>query len=402
MTYAILPFTTESANNLTIIKKTEKHHVYTTEDEKLLDYTYSIAFTLGYSNQEIIDEIYQELKSVSRCQMPRGYTTDSIEEVANWLCETGNWAGYAWSVTGSGAVECAINMNDTYWKSLGKNKRKIITFPYLWHGTTYLTKGMGIPTEGAWISERIMPIQGPVWRSIEDREKEEEKALNELRQKILTNHEEIGCIVLDPVPWFRTNQFSENFWAEVRHLCDEFDILMIVDDVATGFGKLGAIHTHTVTGGGVQPDISCLGKAITAGHAPLSAAVCNKKVKNVIANNFGYGHTYCPYMGGIGAMRAVKRIYERDNILDNVPNINNELNKMGNKFLDSGLIQSYRTAGVLMSMDLTENFQSKKQHKFGLSGKLSEVPNLFLCAPLNADKEYINEITDKFTNILSI
>lgn len=403
MSYAIIPFISNPLNSFTKIEKTSGNHLYTSSGDELLDYTYSIAFTLGYSNEEIIDEIYNELKKVSRCQMPRGYTTDSIEEVADWLCETGDWAGYAWSVTGTGAVECGISMNDTYWSNLKNHKKsKIVSFTYSWHGTSYLTKGIGVPVFQQWTSERLIHIDQPSWRYIEERDQRESEAINKLLMAIEANPEEIGCIIFDPVPWFQTNQFSENWWLTIRKICDENDILMITDDVATGFGKMGAIHTHTVNGGGVQPDISCLGKAITAGHAPLSAAVCNSKVKDVIKNSFDYGHTYCPYMGGIGAMRAVKKIYERDKILERVPKINSNLNKMADKLLNQGLIRSYRSAGVMMSLDLTENFQAQKQHQFGLSGKLAEVKNLYLCAPLNSDEKYMEEIYQKYMAIFSI
>jgi adenosylmethionine-8-amino-7-oxononanoate aminotransferase len=399
--YAILPFLNGNQVEFTKIEKTEKHHVHTKEG-KLLDYTYSIAFTLGYSNKEIIDEIYNELMNISRCQSPRAQTTDSIEEVSSWLCETGDWAGYAWSVTGTGAVECAISMNDSYWKNMGNfDKRKIISFSGTWHGTSYLTKSLAIPFYNHWNSDRSVFIKGPFWRYLREREAEENRILKDVLLSIERNPRSIGAILFDPVPWFQTNQFSERFWKEIRSICDNHDMLMIVDDVACGFGKMGTIHTHKANGGGVQPDISCLGKAITAGHAPLSAAVCNKKVKDVIINGFDYGHTHCPYMGGIGAMRAVKRIYERDKTLDNVPKINTWLNDMGNRLLEHGLIESYRTSGVMMSMDLTDKFQAKKQHKFGLSGKLAEVPNIFLCAPLIADEAYMEEITEKFSNIFS-
>ena len=400
--YAILPFLNKRIEEFTYINKTEGHYLYTEKHGKLLDYTHSIAFTLGYSNKEIIDSIYDELISVSRCQTARAQTTDSIEEVSSWICETGNWSGIAWSVTGTGAVECAISMNDSYWQALGKfEKKKIISFSGTWHGTSYLTKSMGIRNYQYWNSERSIFIKGPAWRYLNEREKEESRVISDLLEQIKKESKSIGAIVFDPVPWFQTAPFSENFWKKIRSICNEYDILMIIDDVSTGFGKMGTIHTHKAHGGGVQPDISCLGKGITAGHAPLGATVCTQKVKNIIKDRFSYGHTYCPYMGGIGALKAVKRIYERDKILDNVPKINGWLNEMGNRFLKNGLILSYRTAGVMMSMDLTENFQAKNQHKFGLSGKLAEIPNLYLCAPLIADETYMEEISSKFTDIFS-
>jgi adenosylmethionine-8-amino-7-oxononanoate aminotransferase len=400
--YQILPWNRAPFDDFIKVEKTEGHHLYTSAGDKLLDYTYSIAFTLGYNNKEIIDEIYNELMTVSRCQVSRGYTTDSIEEMSDWLCETGEWAGYSWSVTGTGAVECAISMVDTYWKNLRrKDKFKIITFPSGWHGTSYLTKSMAVPSEMNYLSNRCVHIGGPSWRLIQDREKDEARILNKVIEKLSQPNNNIGCILFDPCPWFLTAEFSENFWRRIRKICDEYDVLMVTDDVATGFGKLGAIHTHTVKGAGVRADISALGKAITAGHAPLSAAVCNLKVKNMIAKDFGYGHTYLPYMGGIGAMRAVKRIYERDKILERVPKINQWLNKMGDDLLQNGLIRSYRTAGVMMSLDLTENYKARTQHKYGLSGKLQSFPNLYLCAPLIADETYMGEVTSKFTDIFS-
>lgn len=401
MSYALIPWNGDPLDYFSTVEKTEGHYVYI-KGQKLLDYTHSVAFTLGYSNQEIIDGIADELRNISRAQIPRGHTTDSIEEVSTWLCETGNWAGYGWSVTGTGAVECAIHMNDVYWKQMGKpSKRKIISFPYVWHGSSYLTRAMGLPHRYTWNSDRLEHIVLPEWRLVEDREAAEAKKIQELLELIQRDPDSIGCIVFDPVPWFQTTQFSENWWKTIRQICDDYDILMIVDDVATGFGKLGAIHSHTVAGGGVQADISALGKSITAGMAPLSATVCNQKVKDVVGKHFEYGHTYCPYMGGIGAMKALKRIFERDKILERVPTVNGWLNKMGNKFIEKGLIRSYRTAGVMMAMDLTENFQAKRQTQFGLSGKVQTIPNLYICAPLNADEEYMDEITTKFSNIFS-
>jgi len=387
--------------------KAEGYWLYDESGERYLDITAGgSTFPLGYGNKRIAQAVYNSIVNIGRCHMPMGYITDEVEEMSNFLCSSGDWAGYVWSTTGTGAVEAAIEISDVYWKSLGKNKPYIVAFGKGWHGTSALTKPMSgmYPVEGS----RTILFDTPIWKTKEKQIIEEEIVLSKLKS-LLESNLEIGSIIINPSPWFNgVNIWSYNFFIELDKLRKDFDFLIISDDIASCWGKAKAFHSHTtIYPKGVKPNISCLGKGITAGYAPLSAVVVDEKVKNLTINKVHYGHTFQPYVGGIAAMKTATEIIIEENLLDYAQVIENRLSSLGNKLISDGYIKSFRAFGLNVAYDIDKdvntdnlNLTGVRARHYGLSGKHAALPVLRIIAPLIADDEYFYHLEQLLCEIL--
>jgi adenosylmethionine-8-amino-7-oxononanoate aminotransferase len=167
---------------------------------------------------------------------------------------------------------------------------------------------------------------------------------------------------------------------------------MISDDVAAGWGKFGCWHSHEKLSGGVQADISVLGKGLTAGYAPLSAIVVNDKIYRAVSNNLLYGHTQKPYIGGIAAVKAVSEIILKENLFKNVENIERKFHEMGDKLVSLNKIISYRSFGTFVGFDLNKKYTSKNLLDYGFSATYTETDNLKISAPLNSTNQYFEDL----------
>jgi len=359
---------------------TNNWHTYFTDGTNELDLQMGgSSFTLGYNNVSVLKNLELSILTTARCQSNNHHYNKETVRAGEILCGK-VWDTYAWALSGTSAVEAAISMNDEYWKALGENKPKIISFSFAWHGTSYLTKDMGAPFLLANHSGRCINLKQP--KSKED----EDEVLVEIENNLL----DVGCIIFDSATWINGLWgYSSNWWTRIRQICDEHNILMITDDVASCWGKTGTLHPYQSIGYGIQPDISALGKSLTAGYAPLGAAVCNKKVGDILnkPGAWNYNHTWQPSMMGIYIMLNVYDYIMRHELLDNVANIETKLREIASE-LD---IDSYRVQGCFFALD------AKTEHT-GLSSTL--LPNNIRgCAPLIASNNYFGDLRNHLNGL---
>jgi adenosylmethionine-8-amino-7-oxononanoate aminotransferase len=347
------------------------------------------AYILGYNDQDIKNA----MKNIS-VDFLRGNTGESSaanDALSNLICEKGNFKSLAWAVSGSDAVEAAISMNDHYWARKREDGRQgIISLNPSYHGTTALAKHL----TGLYpYMNRARVIPAPTWRDPADQATKEHICLSSILS-ILKTTNTIGCIIFETAPWVEELYFfSENWWRSIRKMCDDFDILMIVDDVALSWGKLGTMYGWQKYG--VQPDIVAIGKSLTAGYSPLSAAVCNQKVHDKLyGKSFEYGHTWSPSMQGVAAALAATTKIE--SMLDRVPVIEASLKKVA---IDLGL--NHRFTGLYGTIDTPKKVSLARLSSAGLAATLLGFKGIKIIAPLIADEEYFATLKQRLENVLT-
>lgn len=352
----------------------------------------SSAFILGYGNEEITNSISEALVTLGRCQPHFGQTSDLMEECSEHICTSGNWDYYVWAQSGTDAVEAAIAISDAYWKN---KKDKILTFTPAWHGTSYLTKSMGV-----YKSYRNVHVPTAVWDNALEQSTEEKRCFENVEEALKLN-QDIGCIVIDPMPWFMgLNPWSKDFLIKIRNFCDSNNILMIGDDVGSCWGK-GTTTWHSFPSE-AQPDITAVGKAISGGYAPLSAALTKEHVQKEIDDSFGYAHTFSPYVGGLAAYKATKDIIVRDDMFSKIPYIRKNIMEIGSRLQEKGLVKSYKqTSGVVARYEASDFIDMSNAFKYGLSAKHHKRKTIGICAPLTANDTYFHEIETNITNMLT-
>ncbi|HEX7763496.1 MAG TPA: adenosylmethionine--8-amino-7-oxononanoate transaminase [Cellvibrio sp.] len=203
------------------------------------------------------------------------------------------------SDSGSVAVEIALKMAIQYWHSQGQAQRTMfLTLKRGYHGDTFGAMAVCDPHSGMHhlfhhaLSHHLF-AEAP---SCGFDEPFQETHIAKFAQLIQQHRQKIAAVILEPIVQGAGGMrfYSPDYLRRVRELCDKNGILLIVDEIATGFGRTGKLFACEHAG--ISPDIMCIGKALTAGYITLAATLCNDKVSNGIASGdnpaFMHGPTY--------------------------------------------------------------------------------------------------------------
>ena len=376
------------------VYKTEKYWIHTSSGKLLDAHMGNTAFIFGFDNSHIKNRMrdLQDKISYVHCK-PNEVCRENMELVEK-ICTLGNYSALAWAVSGSDGVECAIAMNDTYWRNLGVDKQQIISFAPGWHGTTFIERAMRREE----FIDKFIVVDAPNWDSEIDRLAQEQVLIDNLN-KLLNANQKIGAIIYESIPWLNgILPWSNNFHIQLRALCDKFNINLILDDVMGGVGKLGNYFSHIKFN--IQPDITVLGKALTGGFSPLSCACTTDKIAKVIKNSHIYSHTWQPNMAGVGAALGVLDIFNPDSI----SKVTSRLHYLGEKLIKQGFITNLICDGLIFYADSIEKMNIDvffNNGITGLGGWELETTKIGIVAPAIADDEYFEELELRLTNSLT-
>jgi adenosylmethionine-8-amino-7-oxononanoate aminotransferase len=192
--------------------------------------------------------------------------------------------------SGSVSIEVAIKMALQYWISLQQpQKSRLLTLRKGYHGDTFAAMSVCDPVTGmhhlfSEVLSKQFFVSEPQTPFGEHYDSDE---LAEMRQALVAHHTEIAAVILEPIVQGAGRLFfySADYLRGVRELCDEFNVLMIADEIATGFGRSGKLFACEHAG--ITPDILCLGKSLTGGYMTLAAALCTDKVSSAISHAGG-------------------------------------------------------------------------------------------------------------------
>ena len=201
--------------------------------------------------------------------------------------------------SGSVSVEVAIKMALQYWQARGEEgKNRLLTINGGYHGDTFGAMAVCDPTSGMHhLFRDVLPqhLFAPLvacgfadpW---------DPKALTGFAELIENNHQQLAAVILEPIVQGAGGMrfYHPDFLAGVRLLCDQFQVLLIVDEIATGFGRTGKLFACEHAG--ISPDIICLGKALTGGYLSLAATLSTTHIAKTISSNppglFMHGPTF--------------------------------------------------------------------------------------------------------------
>ncbi len=192
--------------------------------------------------------------------------------------------------SGSVSIEVAIKMALQYWQARGETtRRRLLTVRGGYHGDTFGAMSVCDPDKGMHhLFAGMLPrhLFAPMPTCREDADFTEDD-IDELRDLLVAHRDELAAVILEPmVQGAGGMRFYCGAWLRrLRELCDEHGVLLIFDEIATGFGRTG--HLFASHGAGVTPDILTLGKALTGGYMTLAATLTTREISDTISRGAG-------------------------------------------------------------------------------------------------------------------
>jgi adenosylmethionine---8-amino-7-oxononanoate aminotransferase len=331
------PFTQEALDPPPIrITKAEGVYLYTDDGRKLIDGISSWWVNLhGHGHPAIVSAIAEQAAKVDHVLLA-GFTHDAVEQLRDGLRKVlpTNLEHIFFSDDGSTAVEVALKMAVQYWRNVGRpEKRSIVALEHAYHGDTVGAMSVSAPSAFSDpFREMLFPVHRvhsaychrcPVGKV---RATCRIDCTDKLEQLLSEKHGEIAAVIVEPLLQGAGGMIVHpvEFLQRVRQLCSEHDVLLIADEVLTGFGRCGNMFACELAK--VVPDVMCLSKGLTGGVLPMGATVCTRRIHEAFvgadrARTFYHGHSYTGNPIAAAAGTASLRIFENEPVFDRINTI---------------------------------------------------------------------------------
>jgi adenosylmethionine-8-amino-7-oxononanoate aminotransferase len=313
----------------------------------------------GYNNQRLNEAIKNQLEQMSHV-MFGGLTHDPAIKLGQKLIEITPKAltKVFFADSGSISVEVALKMALQYWHQKGeKNKTKFVTPFGGYHGDTFGAMSVCDPDNGMHsMFSGVLPKHFFAKRPTIHNTKE---ALDDLKAIIQNHHHEIAALILEPIVQGAggMNFYSPDYLIGANQLCKEFNILLIFDEIATGFGRTGKLFAYEHAN--VTPDILCLGKALTGGYMTLASTITNDKVSKTVGTLM-HGPTFManPLACAV-ALESINLLLESD-WESSIDMIEKELKKVLLPLKKNDSVEDVRVLGAIGVVEMKESIDVER------------------------------------------
>lgn len=351
-------------------------YLFDTEGKQYLDGCGGAAVSnLGHNHTAVKDAIKQQLDAIPFAHTGF-FTNQASEDLATILTDLApDPLNHVYFVSGgSEAVESALKMARQYFVEIGKpQKTQFIARRQSYHGNTLGALAVG---GNEWRKEPFRPLLSsvhhisPCYAYRDQRENETEldysiRVANELEIKILeVGADNVMAFVAEPVVGATTGAVpaTEGYFKRIREICDQYDVLLILDEVMCGIGRTGTFYAFEQDN--IIPDLVTMAKGLGAGYQPIGAVVASSKIYDAIANGSGFfqhGHTFMAHpMACASALATINTILD-EHLLERVSEQGKKLkNKLQMALQSLSYVGDIRGRGLFLGVELVADKSTKK------------------------------------------
>ena len=366
----------EDGHGVPIIVKGEGHHIWDSKGKKYFDGLAGLfVVNAGHGRRRLAQVAAKQAEELAFFPL-WSYAHPSAIELADRL------AGYApgdlnrvfFSTGGGEAVETAFKLAKYYWKLQGRpTKHKVISRAVAYHGTPQGALAItGIPA----MKEMFEPITPGGFRVPNTNYYRAQEmgfegsieqfglwAANRIEEMILfEGPETVAAVFLEPVQ----NSGGcfpppPGYFARVREICDQYDVLLVADEVITGFGRIGNFFASTTYG--FEPDMITCAKGMTSGYSPIGATIVSEKIYEPFKHGstaFYHGYTFGGHPVSSAVALANLDIFEEEKLNENVQENSPVFRRTLEKLLDLPIVGDVRGDGYFFGIELVKDKTTKE------------------------------------------
>ncbi|MGB7343888.1 MAG: adenosylmethionine--8-amino-7-oxononanoate transaminase [Pirellulaceae bacterium] len=371
-------FTQMAAYQPLAIERAEGCYLETTDRRRLFDGVSSLWCNVHGHNHPVINEAIKEQLGKVAHVTSLGMSAATTDRLAERLVEVspGDLSHVFFSCDGSSAVEAALKMAFQYWQQCDEpqpKKTQYLALSQAYHGDTTGAVSLGGIKYFHQLFAPILfsPIRGPlpctyrlpVGVTAETACQHYAGLIETLLQQ---HHETLAAVVMEPLVQGAAGMISHpaGLLKRIRQLCDQYNVLLICDEVATGFGRAGKLFACDHEG--VTPDIMCLGKGLTAGYLPMAATLARPKVYEAFlgevsaSKQFFHGHTFGGNPLAAAAALASLDLIQQNDLINTVDAKAKRLrSRLAKNIGDHPHVGSIRGRAMMIGIELVEDRESK-------------------------------------------
>jgi adenosylmethionine-8-amino-7-oxononanoate aminotransferase len=360
------PFTNSALDPAPLeIERAEGVWLYAKDGRKIVDAVSSWWVNLhGHGNPRIAEAIAKQARKMEHVILA-GFTHEPAEELAERLRK---WVAPSlthlfFSDDGSTAVEVALKLAVQHFSNIGRpDKREIVALQHGYHGDT---AGAMSVSDDSPFTDPFRSMRYPVHRVHSAycyrcpvglrRESCQIECAVQLETLLEERGGKIAAVIVEPLLQAAGGMIVHpvEFLQRVREACSKYDVLLIADEVLTGFGRTGKMFACDLAG--VAPDLMCLSKGITGGFLPMGATLCSDRAETAFRSEnrlhtFYHGHSYTGNALACAAANASLQIFDQEPVFERIAvmaEINSERLAELNKFPQVGEVRQIGTIGAI-------------------------------------------------------
>lgn len=400
-----------------IIERAEGFYLIDTEGNRYIDGAASMWCNVwGHTKKELVDVMKEQLDKLQHSSL-FGLSNDKAILLAERLCKLTNMDKVFYASDGSSAIEVAIKMAIQYWKNNGEKRNKIVALKNGYHGDTIGSMSVGYVEQFFSNYKQLLfnvkHVESPyLFRKSKDMQDQDyiNYCLDLIESEL--KDQDAACVIMESGAQLAGGAiiYPPNYQHTISKLCKEYDSLLILDEIATGFGRLGNMVEFIAQES--EPDIVTFGKMLTAGYMPLSVTLTTNKIYDEFLGDYYdnkqlfHGHTYTGHpLACVIALTNID-LYKRYNLIDNIKEKSRIIEDRVKEF-DSKIIGDIRHKGMAVGIELVkENSKEPLRLKRAINHVIMEeafkrgayirpLANIIMIMPpLAIDNDTLNRLLD--------